>query len=125
MTLSDRAAAVAPYAQRLLYDEEVQDAARRTLGATRDAYARARGKGAREAANDKKLRRRLSQAVEAAWEVWTAVGEPPPRKSRRRLRLVALVVGGAGVFLAVNPQAREKALKVVGRKDASTADPPQ
>jgi hypothetical protein len=125
MAMSDRTAAVAPYAQQLLYDQEVQAAIHRAAGATRDAYARSRGKSASEAARDKKLRRRLQQAVEAAWEVWSALGEPPRRKPRRRLRLIALVVGGAGVFLAVNPHTRQKALDVVGTKDASTVDPHQ
>lgn len=125
MALSDRAAVVAPYAQQLLYDREVQDAVRRAVGATRDAYARGRGKGAREAAKDKKLRRRLQQAVGATWEAWAAIAEPPRRTSRRRLGLIALVVGGAGVCVAVNAQARQKAFEVLGRKDASTADPPQ
>ncbi len=125
MAMSDRTAAVAPYAQQLLYDQEVQDAIRRAAGATRDAYARSRGKSAREAARDKKLRRRLQQALEAAWEIWSALGEPPRRKPRRRLRLIALVVGGAGVFVAVNPQARQKALEIVGTRNASTVDPHQ
>ncbi len=124
MALSDRAAAVAPYAQQLLYDAQVQDAIRRAAGSTRDSYARVRGKRAREAINDKKLWRRIQQAVAAAWEAWSAVAEPPP-KPRWRLKLIALTVGSAGVFMALNAPAREKALEVLGMKEASTADSSQ
>ncbi len=124
MALRDRAAAGAPYAQQLLYDPQLQDAIRRAAGSTRDAYARARGKRTREAINDKKLWRRIQQAVAAAWEAWSAVAEPPP-KPRWRLKLIALSVAGAGVFVAVNAPVREKALEVLGMKEASTADSSQ
>jgi hypothetical protein len=125
MALSDQAARAAPYLQQLLYDREVQDAMRRAGGAARDAYARARGKSAREAVNDKKLRRRLRQAVVAGWEVWCAIGEPPRRKPRWRLKLIALAVGSAGAFVAVNAQARQKALDMLGSRGAKPADPLQ
>ena len=59
MTVSERLSAVAPYARQLFDDEEVREAARRVLDASRESYQRARGKNAREAAADKKLRRRL------------------------------------------------------------------
>ena len=122
MRVSDRAAAVAPYAQQLLYDPQVQDAIRRAAGSTRASYARARGKDAREAVNDKKLWLRIQQAVAAAWEAWSGIANPP-RKPRRRLKLIALAVGGAGLLVAVNAPVREKALEVLGTKDASRPDP--
>ncbi len=124
MALNDRAARAAPYLQQLLYDQQVQDAIRRAAGATRDAYARARGKSAREVVKDKKLRRRVQQAVGAGWEVWSAIDEPPRPKSRWRRKLIALAVGGAAAFVAVNAQARQKALSLLG-KDARIADPLQ
>lgn len=75
MTLSDRAAAAAPYAQQLLYDRDVQAALRRVFGATRGAYARGRGRSASQAVKDKKLRRQLQQAL----GLRTRVGARRPR----------------------------------------------
>lgn len=123
MALSDRAAAGAPYAQQLLYDKEVQAALRRAVSATRGAYARGRGKSARQAAADKKLRRKVQQALAAVGELWSAIGEPAPRrKSRWRGGVAALALGGAGVFLALNAEAPEKLLGMVGKKDANAAN---
>jgi hypothetical protein len=123
MALIDQAIRAVPYLQRLVFDREAQDAVRRTVGASRDTYARARGKSARQVATDKKLRRRLQQTVGAGREVWTALGQPARRKRRWRLRLSALALGGAGALVAANPQAREKVLTLVNKKDAKTADP--
>jgi hypothetical protein len=123
MALSDRAVALTPYLRQLLYDEEAQDAARRTVGATRGAYGRARGKNSRQALRDKKLRRQLQDALQAAWDLWCAISEPAPRrKPRRRRRLAILALCGAGVFVAVNAQARERVLDLV---DAKRANPRQ
>jgi hypothetical protein len=122
MALNDRAAKVGPYLRQLLDDEDAQDAIRRAARASRDTYARARGKSAREAAKDEKLRRRLRQAVAAGWEAWSAVGKAPQRKSRWRLRLIALAGGCAAALMAVNPQARQKALSLFGNEDANTPD---
>jgi len=119
MALSDRAAVPAPYLGRLLYDEEAQDAVRRVVAGTRDAYGRARGKSARRALEDKKLRRRLQQAVRAVVEFWCVIAEPSPRRNRRWGRgLVVLAVGAAGVFVAANAEVREKVLALLGRNDA-------
>jgi hypothetical protein len=125
MALSDRAAAVSPYVEQLLHDKEVQSAARRAVGATREAYARARGKSARQALEDKKLRRRLQQALAAAWEAWSAIEQPAPRrKARWSAGLVLLAAAAAGVFLALNPQAREKVMDLLGKDDESHETPP-
>ena len=115
MALTDRAAALAPYAQQLLYNQEVQDAIGRASGATREAYRRARGKRASEALQDKKRRRRLQIAAAAAGEVWSAIGEPAPRpKARWRGRLAALALVGGGVFVAANAGARRRILDLFG-----------
>lgn len=121
MALSDRAAVLSPYVQRLLYDEEAQDAVRRVVAATRDAYGRARGKSARQALEDKKFRRRLQRAVSAVVEFWCVIAEPSPRRNRRwGRRLVVLALGASGVFVAANADARERVLGLLGRNDAKT-----
>jgi hypothetical protein len=123
LALSGRAGAAAPYLQQLLYDQEVQDALREAVGATRDAYARGREKSARQVVNDKKLRRQFQQALAAAGELWSALAEPAPRhKPRWGGTLAAAAVVAAGAFLALNPDARAKVLALT-RKDAKVANP--
>lgn len=126
MALSDRAAAAAPYAQQLLYDRDVQDALRRAFAATRDVYARGRGRSAGQAANDKKLRRQLQQAGTAVGELWSVLGGPRPRrKSRSRGKMAAVAAVSAGGFLVLNADARDRVLALLGKSDAKPADAPQ
>lgn len=89
-------------------------------------YARGRGKSTRQAVKDKPLRRKVQQALAAVGELWSAIDAPkPPRKPRRRRQLATLVVSGAGVFLAANPQARTKLLERLGKSEANNTNPPQ
>ena len=60
MAVSDRMAAIGPYAQQLLDNNEVRATARQAADATRAAYQRARGQDARKAVKDRKLRRRVT-----------------------------------------------------------------
>jgi hypothetical protein len=118
-------AAAAPYVQQLLYNEEVQGTLRGVLGAMRDAYLRGRGKGARQAVNDKELRRRLRQVLSAIGELLSVLEKPAPRRTSPwpvRLAVAALV--GAGGFLALNADARAKVL-ALARKDTKTANSSQ
>ena len=122
MTVSERLSAVAPYARQLLDDEEVREAARRALDASRESYQRARGKNAREAVTDKKLRRRLRAVLGASAEFWAAMTAPRPRRKRRFWRTLTIVsVLGAGVFLAVNGDGRRAAANLV--KSATNSNP--
>jgi hypothetical protein len=125
MGLSDRAAAAAPYVQQLLYDQKTQDAARRAATASRESYRRARGKSARKALNDKRLRRRAAQAVAASAELVSAVSRPAPRRSRRGRMVIALAVAAAVATLALNGEVRGRVLDLLGGKDANTVNPPQ
>jgi hypothetical protein len=124
MVVTDRASALAPHVERLLYNDDVQDALRRAARGTRAAYGRARGKSASEAAHDKQLQRRLHEALQATGEVWSALNEPAPRhRSGRWARnLVLLGVTVAGAYLAVDADARAKALALVGKDHAATPD---
>ncbi|MBV9003918.1 MAG: hypothetical protein JO181_04605 [Solirubrobacterales bacterium] len=115
---------MAPYAQQLLYDEQVRDAAWRALEAGRDSYQRARKQSAGEALSDKKLQRRLQEAIGALGDFGAALSAPPRRRKPRRWRTLAtLAVGGAALFVVVNPDAREAVLNWVGSAtNSSSAD---
>jgi len=116
MAISDRARTAAPYAHQLLYNEQVQDAARRALEAALESYRRARGESPGELLTDKKLWRRIQEAVGQGAEFWAGVTGPPPKRKRRGWRTLAIVaVAGAAVVLAVNPDAREAVLNRGGK----------
>lgn len=122
MTVSERVSAVAPYARHLLDDEEVREAARRALDASRESYQRIRGKNARQAVSDKKLRRRLHAALGASAEFWAAMTAPQPQRKRRFWRKLTIVtVLSAGVFLAVNVDARAAVVNFVQNATSSNS----
>jgi hypothetical protein len=122
MTVSDRLTAVAPYARQLLDDEEVREAARRALDASRESYQRARGKNARQAVTDKKLRQRLHAALGASAEFWAEMTAPQPRRERRFCRRLTIVsVLGAGVFFALNGDVRAAVVNLV--RNATNSNP--
>jgi ferric-dicitrate binding protein FerR (iron transport regulator) len=118
------ASAVKPYLTQLLSNQDVQENAGRAVRAAQDVYARARGKDAVEVASDKKLQRRVREAAGAARQALSAASEPPPKPKRRRGRkLAGIALVGAGVFLALNADARAKLLGLMGQ-NASPADLP-
>jgi hypothetical protein len=121
MSLNDRAAALAPYAEQLLNNRDVQDAIQRATSAGRDSFQRARGKSPGKAVKDKRLQRRLQETAQASWDVWTAVAEAsqPKRRAhwRRRIVVVAAVAGGA--FVALNTDARETVLGLLPKSSES------
>lgn len=110
MGLTDRAAALGPYAQQLLENQDVQAKARRAADATQAAYRRARGQDARAAVKDRKLRRRVTAAVAAVGELFGAVSDSAPeRKSRRPwLALAVLTVVITGAWLVSNQDHRAR-----------------
>ncbi len=108
MSVSDRAAALAPYFETLLEDRAVQAAIRRAASASRETYERARGKSPAEAVKDKRLRYRAQQAVAAAWEVWAAVSEPETHRRPRWRRPALVTVVAAGAYAASNAEIRER-----------------
>ena len=112
MSINDRAAALAPYAEQLLNNRDVQDAIQRAANAGRDSYKRARGTGPRKAVTDKRLQRRLQETAQATFEAWTAVAESPKRKRRGRWgrRVVVVSLAAAGAFVALNADARQTVL---------------
>jgi nitroreductase len=112
MSVSDRAAAAAPYLQAVLDDDDVRDALRRAMSAGRDTYRRARGKSPSNAVKDKPLRRRAQQAAIASWQLVAAIdaAQAPrrPRRGRRRAMFaVAVLAGSYGAYLVSTGDARE------------------
>jgi hypothetical protein len=116
MALSDRAAAVATYAQQLLDNQDVQASARQAADATRAAYQRARGQDPRKAVQDRKLRRRVTAAVAAMGKFVGAVSETPAKpKSPWPRRIALLAIIGAGSWLISNGAVRARIQGLLGQ----------
>ena len=125
MAVTDQAARVAPYVEQLLDDENVRENLRGAVQATRQAFGRARRKKrASQALKDRKVQRRVQEAMHAAGEVVSAITREPRRRKRtRRVRALAgLAIGGGGLALALNPDARRKALAFLGGEDGGAPD---
>jgi hypothetical protein len=127
MALSDRASALAPYAEQVLNNRDVQDAIQRAANAGRDSYMRARGTSPGKAVKDKRLQRRLQETAQASWDVWTAVSESgkPRRRARWGRRIVVVTVVGAGAFVALNTDVRQTVLGLLPIGDANSSHSPQ
>jgi nitroreductase len=124
MSVSDRAAAAAPYLQAVLDDDDVRDALRRAMSAGRDTYRRARGKSPSNAVKDKPLRRRAQQAAIASWQLVAAIdaAQAPrrPRRGRRRAMFaVAVLAGSYGAYLVSTGDAREALQNLLNRNSSS------
>ena len=123
MSLSDRATALAPYAEQLLNNRDVQDAIQRAASAGRDSFQRAGGTSPGKAVKDKRLQRRLRETAQASWDVWTAVAEPskPKRRARWGRRIVVVTLVAAGAFVALNTDARQTVLGLLPHNAANSA----
>lgn len=128
MSVADRAAALGPYAQHLLDNQDVQANLERALAASRDAYGRARDKKRKaDAVQDRQIQRRVLEAAQAAREVLLTLGAEHEKQQRnRRGRVLAglAVVGAGAAGLALVPQVRQKVLSRF-QGDASDAPPAQ
>ncbi|MFZ0385109.1 MAG: hypothetical protein WAL22_05570 [Solirubrobacteraceae bacterium] len=119
MAVSDRAAAAGTFAMQLRNNKNVQNSAQRVAGSSRAVYRRARRKDVREAATDRKLWRRMGEALTSAGALLGAVSETPPKPKRRWPWWVAGgVVVGAGAWLASNESARSRIQKMAGQGEA-------
>ena len=116
MAVIDRAAAVGTYARQLLDNQDVQISARQAVDATRAAYQRARGQDPRDAVQDRKLRRRVIDALAAAGTFLGAVSETPPEpKSPWPRRIAVLAVLGAAAWLISNESVRARVQSFIGQ----------
>ena len=124
MAMTDQATRVAPYVEELLDDEHVRKNIRRAVDASREAYGRARGTKASKALKDRKVQRRIQDAMQAVGEVASGIARGPQKRKRaRRARALAgVAIGGGGVVLALNADARRKALALFAGADGGAAE---
>jgi hypothetical protein len=116
MAVSERAAAVGTYAQQLLNNQDVQASARQAVDTIRAAYQRARGQDPRKAVQDRKLRRRVTDAVTAAGTFLGAVSETPPKpKSPWPRRIAPLAIVSAAAWLISNKTASASVQGLMGQ----------
>jgi hypothetical protein len=124
MALKDRMAAVAPRAQQLLNDKDVRTAARRAADATRATYRRASGQNAREAIQDRKLRRQAGAAAAAVGGLLSAVSaSSAKRRSRWPRRIAWLGVAAGGVLLIANEDVRSRLAELLGGRNSDDTNP--
>ena len=119
MAITDQAARVAPYVEQLLDDDQVRKNIRRAVDAGREAYGRARGKEASKALKDRKVQRRVREAMQAVGEVLSGVARGPQkrRRARRARTLAGVTIGAGGLLLALNADARQTVLALLGGAD--------
>jgi hypothetical protein len=125
MAVTDQAAArVATYVEQLLDDDQVRKHIRRAADATRRAYLRARGKEAPKVLKDRKVQRRVQEAMQAAGEAVNRLARGPQKRKRARRgrALAGLAIGAGGLALALNPEVRSKALALLGGEDGAAPD---
>jgi hypothetical protein len=125
MAVSERAVAVGTYAQQRLDNQDVLASAREAADATRAAYQRARGQDPRKAVQDRKLRRRVTDAVRAAGEFLGAVSETPPKpKSPWPRRIALLAILGAAAWLISNQTVRARIQGLMGQSPSDEQTEP-
>ncbi len=98
-----------PYVQRLVEDAALRDDLRTAYESARKAYGRMNGKSPTKALEDKKVQKDLKEAANSLKSAADSLRTPPKRKKRRgRLLLVGVV--GAGLALALSESLRSKVL---------------
>ncbi len=124
MAVTDQVARVAPYVEQLLDDDKVRAHLRRAANASRQAYLRARGKEASKTLKDRKVQRRVQEAMQAAGDAVNRLARAPQKRKRARRgrALAVLAIGGGGLALALNTEVRNKALALLAGEDGAAAD---
>ncbi len=98
-----------PYVQRIVEDSDLRDDLRTAFESARKAYGRMNGKGPQKALEDKKVQRDLKEAASSLKSAADSLRTPPKRKKRRG-RLLVLGLVGAGLALALSEGLRSKVL---------------
>jgi hypothetical protein len=108
---------IQPYVEQLFDDAEVRKQLARANANLRAARARAgKTKSKKQALTDERLRQRIIQSAQALALVATEIkaGPEKQRKRSRRRGLLLLAVVGAGAYVMINEDARNKLMALVG-----------
>jgi hypothetical protein len=99
MAVSEQISQLTPYVRRLLQDDDLQKQIATGFTNLRDGTQRARSKGPKKAAGDRRVRHRLTAAATAGTQIVRALREPepPPRHRGRRILTLTIVAAGAVV----------------------------
>ncbi|MDQ6914254.1 MAG: hypothetical protein M3155_00400 [Actinomycetota bacterium] len=102
--------ALAPYLERVAGNEYVQERLAEAVDSLRAAYVRASRQSAAQAAQDRKLRRRLGRAIVAGRDAAVTIrtGRKPERRSRKSVLLLG-VVAIAAAAVGAGPLRRKLA----------------
>jgi hypothetical protein len=101
MRTSDWVGKAAPYLDRLLSDDYIQDQVRELVTDLRQGATRVKRKGAKQAVSDKRVRRQLTAAAVAASRAARTLREPEPPKRhpiRRALGVAAVAGATAAIY---------------------------
>jgi anti-sigma-K factor RskA len=114
-----------PYVEQLFDDTDVRRQLARATANLRGAQSRAgRKRSKKKALQDDLVRRRVAEAVRAAFAAGLAIKEGPERKRRRsrRTAVFSLALLGAAAFVALNEDARTQALSLIGQGPAQSQE---
>ena len=111
MATSEPVSRLTPYVNRLLEDDALQKQIVQGFTNLRDGTLRARSKGVKKAAGDRKVRHRLTAATTAGTQIVRALRDPEPASRHRGRKVVMLVVIAGGAVVGY---------RQVAAKDATT-----
>ena len=108
-----------PYVERLVDNSYLQDNVRDGVANLRAAYERARRRKAAEAAQDKKLYRRVRRGIGSLAEAAIALKTGREKPKRRGRALIVLAVAGGGIVVATNSGLRERLMSTISASGAN------
>ena len=105
MSAGGQLSRIAPYIERALEDDYVQDQIRQGVASLRRGSQRAKTKSAKAAVTDQTLRNNLRDAASSITAALHTIKAPPPKKHRlRRVLVLATLAGGAVLaWRQINP----------------------
>jgi hypothetical protein len=119
-----RIAAVAPYLERVAVNEYVQDRLFEAARQLQGAYARASGRSARKAAQDRRVQARVKRALEAGRDAAVAVRTGRKRKRRwvRPVVIAGVAAAAVGACVAASGPVRRRFADRESGRDESPPD---
>jgi hypothetical protein len=120
MAKTKQAKSAAPYLQRLVEDEYVQQQLRMAAARLREAYGRASRKRGK-AAEDKKLYDNLRDAVTSTRRAALALQRRQPEPKRRGRKLLVVAVAGGGVAIILSGPGRKKLQSAFSKESPAPA----